>query len=476
MRRGRLIGTSKHLPGQALIEILIASGVFLIGVMSIFSLVLGSSSLARDSDPSRRASEYARQGIDAVRLIRNQDWETLQDGTYGLQFTNNSWSLVPGNNSSNGFTRELTLTTYSGNQKILKSRVVWQPSSLRTSELTFVTALTNWQNTQDNNYVAGDWAHPTSLGTVDIENGAAGTDVVVNNQRAYVSSKATNVEKVDFSTFNVAHATNATRDASLDLGISNLASIAKSGNYVYGAISGSTKEFLVLDVTNPAAPTIVGQHDFSNGKTQSIAVAGNYLYLGMEQIAGEAELYVFDVTTPASPTLLGNFEIGATVWSIGIFNNRAYLATDADSEELIILDVADPSAITKSGAYNANGTVNGKNVFVKDEYNVYLGRENSASDPEFLILDASNVSGITVKGSYDMNTGINDMVVANRYAFLATELPNAEFKVLDVANPATITDHGTLNFSQSVTGIAYENNTIYCSVRSNDVLHIIGPG
>ncbi|HEY1074644.1 MAG TPA: hypothetical protein VGE59_03010 [Patescibacteria group bacterium] len=467
--------TGKRVAGSALIELLIASGVFLVGTLSLFTLVLGSGPLILETTRNKQATDYAREGIEIARLIRDQNWDGLKSGTYGLEFVNGNWTLSGASSQSDTFTRSITIAEVSAYSKRVTSTVSWVPGGNRNATISLETLITNWHSTQQENYIAGDWVHPLSAASADIDSGAAGTDVFVENQKAYVSSQSTNVTKVDFSTFAVQNPSSPTLVSSVDLGISNVASIAKNGNYVYGSVADSTKEFVIIDISNPAAPIKVGDVDVSNGKTRSITVSGNRLYLGMERIAGESEFYIYDVTAPTSPVKLGSFEIDGTVNSIAVLNGRAYLATSHDTAELMILNVADPAAIAVLGTYDAPDVYDGMNVSVKDEFNIYLGRANSPTQPEFLILSATNPVSPTVQGTFDLNTGINDMVIVNRLAFLATELPNAEFKVLDVANPAQISAYSSLNFPQSVTGIAYENNTIYCSVRSNGALRVITP-
>ncbi len=474
---GRIRETS--LPGQALLELIIASGIFLISTSSIITLVFGARSLITDTRQSLLGTEIAKEGLEAARLLRDQGWSQLPEGTYGLQKVNGNWQLNGTSDSQSGYSRTITVTENSANSKTIVSRVNWTATSSRVPILTLSTILTNWSQTQQENYIEGDWTNPVSAGTGDVGAGVAGTDVQVQAQKAYLSSSASLQEKADLTLFDVSNpvANPIPTISSVNLGISNLTSIAKSGNYIYGSISGSTNEFMVVDVTVPTAPVAVKTVDFSNGRSQTVAVDGNMLYVGLEKITGEAEFYAIDVSDPLNPVVRGSFEINGTVLSIHVFDNRAYIATSADNAELMILDVSNPEVMTKLGEFNAAGADDGASVFVKDEFNVYLGRDQSASAHEFFVLNAGTPSSITLKGSHDLSAGINDMVIVNRLAFMVTEQPNAEFRILDVADPTNISTYGSgsayLNFPQAATGIAYENNTIYCSVRSNNALRII---
>lgn len=465
-----------RLSGYSLVELFIAVSLFITVSSSLIALIYSGRSLISDSADAHRALLQAQEGIAAVTLLRDEDWSQLQVGTYGLTEQDGHWSLSETSDTEDIFTRQVVVAAPYANVREVTVTVSWDTVPARQLSLSLATVLTNWRETQENNYLDGDWRNPVSLGSGDVDSGVAGTDVVVGSQRAYLSGSSSQLAKEDLVLFDVANGATPTKLSSNDLAVGGLSSIAVSGTKIYGAIANSTKEYMIVDVANPAAPVVVNSYDFSNGRTQSVAVSGTTLYLGMEQIAGETEFYAIDVSDPNNPSILGSFEVGGTVASIGVFNQRVYLATSRDDAELMVLDVTNPAAIQSLGTFNVSGTSDGTSIFVKDEFNVYLGRAAAPSDKEFYILDASLPATITEKGSIDMATRINDMVVVNRLAFVITEEANAELRILDISNPTTIALHGKLNFPQAATGIAYENNTIYVAVRSNDALRIIGPG
>jgi hypothetical protein len=464
--------------GQTIVELLVALGLFSVTFTSMVTLVLHSRTLVVDRRQSAFANDYAQEGLEAARFLRDQNWTYITDGQHGLIKNGNDWQFSGTSDSRNGYTRTVTVSTDSANRKTVASRVTWQASAARTPTVRLLTVLTNWKTTTQDNQISGDWTNPSTVGSANIESGAAGTDVIAQGDTVYLSSKHANIAKVDFSTFDISNSATPTDLWSDDMGVTNITAIAKSGNYVYGSIANSADEIMIIDVTNPTSPTKVKAFPIpnSNGVALSIAVNGPTLYVGMQQISGEAELFAINVSNPLSPQVMGSFEVNGDVSSIALFNNRAYLATSGDTAELMVVDITNPTAMTKLGQFDAPGTENGLKVYVKDEYNVYLGRQLSATLPEFNIINAGTPSAITSFGAYDLGAGINDMIVINRLVFLSTDSSNAEFQILDIANPASITVYSSLNLSQVATGIDFENNTIYTSLRSNDSLKIIGPG
>ncbi len=462
--------------GEILLELLVASGIFLIISTSVISLVMSGRTLVTDSLDAATATQYAKEGLEATRLLRDQSWDNLTDGNHGITKNGANWQFTGVSDSQNGYTRTINITSNTANSKFITSQVTWSAVPSRTPKIIISALLTNWKKTQEDNFLSGDWTNPVTAGTADVDNGAQGTDVLVENGIVYLSSSASLQNKPDLTIFNAADINNPIKLSSIDLGISNVTAITKSGNYVYAAISGATEEFIVVDVSNPSAPVKVKTVDISTGKALSIKAEGNRLYFGEEKINGESEFFVEDISNPLSPVLMGSFEVNGDVNAIDILNNRAYLATSVDNAELMVLDIADPAHITKLGQFDAASVENGTAIFVKDEFNVYLGRETSGSGKEFYVLDASNPSILIEKGSSDLDARVNDMVVVNHLAFLVTEQPNAEFRILEVADPTSISTYATPNFPENALGIAYENNVIFCAVRSNSALRILKSG
>lgn len=117
----------KNKNGFSLVELLVAIAIFITFAGSASSAILGSYRLSRRGEENFQASAIAAEGIEAVRSVRNNSWDNLVDGTYGLTLgPENSGMLmwltmnddVSGNgqaledNSGNGHTG---LTSYGSN-------------------------------------------------------------------------------------------------------------------------------------------------------------------------------------------------------------------------------------------------------------------------------------------------------------------------------------------------------------------------
>ena len=77
--------------GQSLVEIVIALGIFAVIASSSVSLVLsGLVSLERGRQLTR-ASALAREGLEAVRVIRDRDWNELSYSRSAVAVSGNRW-------------------------------------------------------------------------------------------------------------------------------------------------------------------------------------------------------------------------------------------------------------------------------------------------------------------------------------------------------------------------------------------------
>jgi hypothetical protein len=92
---------------------------------------------------------------------------------------------------------------------------------------------------------------------------------------------------------------------------------------------------------------------------------------------------------------------------------------------------------------------------------------------ELYTADTTSPSSTIMLGSVGAGDVINDITVRDNLVFLATADSNREFQVINISDSANPQLYSYLNFPQSATGIDYEDNLVYVSVRSNDGLRII---
>jgi hypothetical protein len=118
---------------------------------------------------------------------------------------------------------------------------------------------------------------------------------------------------------------------------------------------GSTTALYILDISNPAAPTIQAQSDrlADAGFTgcDPVAVKDHYAYSTVKvvenicgSIAAQSALIVYDIHDKSAPVSVGIYPLSLPN-GLGIKDNYLFVC-DEGSDELVVFDITDPTALT----------------------------------------------------------------------------------------------------------------------------------
>ncbi len=457
-----------HIKGQSILEILIALGVLAVSVSAATFLFLQGQSFTIDTAMSQNAIYLARQFLDQARQTAKANFAGL-----GTSST-----------TTGGFLEETIVTSTDAYSKKVTARLSWDTTSTRPQKVEFTTIVTNWPEIAatggdtGGGGLSGDWTNPRTLGSVDVGPGNSATDLDVKNKIVYLSAEAADPKKPDFYIVDAVNGSAPSIISSLDTG-SGLNTIDTAGEYAYVGTKDTNGQLQIIDVSNPANPQLVKSFKLngvsgSGAVGQSIFYNSSKIYMGTKKATGP-EFHIIDVTDPLNPVESGSREIDENVNDIYVKEGTAYLAT-SDEEEVKVLNVENPSNITQIGGFDAPGeSEDGKSLYLASP-RLYLGRlvgGNHVNHHELHVLDISNPASVQNLGSKDLATGVNGIVTRDYLVFLATSDSNKEFQIWNASNPANITFWVSFNFPQVATGIDYEDNIVYVSVRSNDALRII---
>jgi prepilin-type N-terminal cleavage/methylation domain-containing protein len=131
--------------GYSIVEVMLAIAIFaMFAGVFVSAFVQGQQSTAL-AGKKTRATILAEEGLEAVRSIRNNGFDDLTEGQYGLGTSSGQWSLEPSPENINGFTRIITIENLTENHKLITSDISWQEESDRKSSLSLATVLGNWQ-------------------------------------------------------------------------------------------------------------------------------------------------------------------------------------------------------------------------------------------------------------------------------------------------------------------------------------------
>ena len=97
--------------GQSIIEATISVGVVALIIVALVSVVTLSIRNAVFSKNKSLATKYVNEGLEAVRSIRERDWQELTDGTHGLINNSGVWTFDSASDTpAAGFTRKVEIT------------------------------------------------------------------------------------------------------------------------------------------------------------------------------------------------------------------------------------------------------------------------------------------------------------------------------------------------------------------------------
>ena len=459
--------------GQSTLEIIIALGIIITGISAAIIVVFSSQSSSVDTKLSHQAVYLAKQQLESARATARENFA----------------SLVNSSSSKNGFSLQTLVENVDVYTKRVTTTVSWQVEQLRPRKIELTAVITDWKIVVEENKktggdtggggTSGNWKSPQTLGSIDLGAGNQGADLDVINKIVYMAANASDVKKGDFYIVDATNGSNPFVRSYIDTG-PGLLSLDATVNYAYVGNSSTTKQLQIIDTSNLNNPILITSFTLpdvsgSGALGNSIFFYDDKVYMGTKKAEGP-ELHIIDVSDPYNPVSVGSKEIGEDVNAIYVKNNKAYIATPSNSEELKIFDVSNPANITQIGSFDApGGTEDGKSLYLTGNI-LYLGRTGEGGHEdhhEFHILDVTIPSSTQSLGSKDLAADLNDLRVRDTLAFLGTSDSNKEFQVWDISNPAQLTLLSSFNFPQVATGVDYEDNLIYVSVRSNDALRII---
>jgi len=137
--------------GFSLLELILAIAIFSLSSFAIATMLIDSNLSTKSNTERIEALLYTKEGIEAARSIRDNNWDTwvaLSDGDYGLATTSSStWAFIGTSDYlDDKYTRVINVTSdpVASTTKEVSVNVSWNLTPVILASTTLKTILTNW--------------------------------------------------------------------------------------------------------------------------------------------------------------------------------------------------------------------------------------------------------------------------------------------------------------------------------------------
>ncbi len=226
--------------------------------------------------------------------------------------------------------------------------------------------------------------------------------------------------------------------------------VAVAGNIAYVA-TGVNMGLLVLDLSDPAGPVVLA--DEVPGAARGVATVEDRLFIA-DEFGG---LHIADISDPAHAVEVGFYDALGDARQVTVAGDRAYV-TDG-LRDLWLVEVSDPAHPVPLGAYTAPGSIE---AIALAGNILYVAAETTGLQA----VDVSDPRHPTLIGAYATPGLAHGVAVARGHAYVA----DGKLHVLDVANPAAPILVNVLEPAARVEDVVIAGDTAYLT---NDRLHIL---
>ncbi len=409
--------------GQLLIELVLVMGLAAAIVPALLTTFVASRSGRVQNQERIVALGYLQEAKEAIRTYRESDWSTFAvNGTYHPVISGTTWTLSSGIETVNSITRQIVISDVQRDATgaIVTSGGTTDPSTKKAT-------------------ISVTWAAPLST-TI--------TSTLYftrwNENAAYTETT--------LDDFNYVGSTWPGLQTGVTVQATTPPQISGDGEVILGAGGHSNWCTPALDATTLDLP--------KNGLANALFATESNAYATTGENASGVSFAKVNVGTsppyPPTPSLASTFD-GYKTNAVFGETNYAYIATDNNSKEVVIIDLNNVvgGKYQEIGTFNAPGNVSGAGVYVVGNtayvlvnsvlYNFDV-TSKSGSRP---ILDTN---GVTLAGDG------KSVVVLGNYAYVATDGSSAELQIVDVSNATNLTVVGQANTNSGTATDIYVNS------------------
>lgn len=398
--------------GQLLVELLITMGLAAVLLPALLTGLATTRAGRAQQDQRQQATLLVRESREAVRVIREKGWGSFAiNGSYHPVVSGTTWALTSGSEQINGFTRQILISDV---YRDPGGAIVTSGGAIDSATKKIVTTA-SWSS-----------PFPTSV---------TATEYVTR----YINRQYTETTAADFNAGTKTGVTVTNENGGeVQLGAGG------SGNWCAPSLS-------VAAVDLP-----------KNGVANAITAIQGHVFAGTGDNASGISFAEVAISNPPQPTppagsITGTFDGFKTN---GVFGEaqHAYLATDNNSKEIVIIDLTqkEEDEFTQVGYFNAPGNGAGNSIYVANS----VGYMTDGS--KLYTFDLSGKSGARPLLDPDGVTLIGAgkrVVVRGNYAFVAVASATTQIQIIDATNPSNLTIVGQASLAGQQAVDVYVNST-----------------
>ena len=507
---GQLATRKRSCGGFSTLEILVAMTVL---VLSIVAVLLMQPMTSADTQAEHEALDLAQSWIENEQALARKDFDLVVPTTTSETIDSLTYT-----------TRVAVVTLPDDLTKQIVATVSWSAAYARSQNVSLTALVTNIDGATSahtcSSVLGGDWQHPLlqnptqALASLvgDSAGAYAVTDVDAYHGYLYVTALTTAPTNNTFSILTLPHSGDPQVAGSVDTtgptvssGAAAVAVATAAGatyafvanaygaNFTTCTARANCSQLQVVNVTNPAVPTVVANYKIPPAQVtgsagaaagNSIFYANGYVYLGLTKTTTGPEFNIIDVHDPLHPQWVGGYQVGYAVNAILVSGAYAYVAHPTDSsaatpEQVTVLDVSDPAHPTRVSGYHApDNQGNGKRLYLLGD-TLLLGRTVSGfthnndvywlDDTEPTLLSVHNPNTPQPPGE-KVSSSVAGLLVRDFLEFVLTGTSGTpgNLLVFDITNPLAPAPYASVPLPHASSGTALdcEGNTLI--VGSND--------
>jgi len=224
--------------------------------------------------------------------------------------------------------------------------------------------------------------------------------------------------------------------------------VVVQGTYAY---VGEGPRLVILDIADPASPTVVGKTHPLSILVDHVAVGGDYAYVISER---NSSLHVIDVSDPTNPIEVAFHDTSVLTQGLYVSDGMVYIV--GLSGNLLVMDASDPTNPTEVGYYQMPGLAH--NIYVDDNI-AYI----ADSDYGLRMVDVSDPTNPLEVGLHNTPGQAVDVYVNNSIAYVADL--SGGLRVVDVSDPTDSTEVGYLFVPSYAMNVHVDNDVAYVTPR-----------